>query len=59
MQAFDCLMLPTTASDIIGMDFDWYLPTTANEIIGIKKPNLLKFLIFFPHHLLKVYAEPE
>ena len=48
MEAFDCLMLPTTASDIIGMDFDWYLHTTANEIIVIKKPNLHKFLIFSP-----------
>ena len=40
-------MFPTTANDIIGMDFGWLmLPTTANEITGIKKPNLHKILIF-------------
>ena len=33
-------MLPTTANDIIGRDFDWVmLPTTTNKIIGIKQPN--------------------
>ena len=33
-------MLPTTANDIIGTDFDWLmLLTTTNKIIGIKQPN--------------------
>ena len=53
-------MVPTTANDIICMDFDWLmLPTTANESIGNKKPNLHKIMICSPPTIKKVYLEPK